>query len=105
MSVLTGTRLSGPADARLLRALATSLMLTQTLGGTMSGSGTNATLPDRDWTSAFGGRAVVQRTSPARPSLTQTGHRSARNPAAHQSPAVPRWAILSCEARGGATGQ
>jgi hypothetical protein len=26
------------------------------------------------WTSAFGGRAVVQRTSPARPSLTQLRH-------------------------------
>jgi hypothetical protein len=36
----SGFRHTVTADARLLRALATSLMLTQTLGGTMSGSGT-----------------------------------------------------------------
>jgi hypothetical protein len=29
-----------------------------------SAHGTNATLQDRDWTSAFGGRTVMQRTSP-----------------------------------------
>ena len=36
----------------------------------MSLIGTNATQQDRGWTSAFGGRAVVQRTSAGRPSLT-----------------------------------
>src|SRR5260370_1902004 len=59
----------------------------------MAGFGTNATLQDRRWTSAFGGRAVVQRTSPARPSLTRTGHKQDRNPAAQQS--LLRCAILS----------
>src|ERR1700741_1275095 len=44
--------------------------------------------------SVLGGRAVVQRTSPQRPILTHSGHRLARNPAAQQSPAVPRYAIL-----------
>src|SRR5262249_5997156 len=36
----------------------------------ISANGTSATSQDRGWTSAFGGRAVVQRTSLQRPSLT-----------------------------------
>src|SRR5258708_12375000 len=66
----------------------------------MSLSGTNATLQDRGWTSAVGGRAVVQRTSPARPSLTRTGHRQDRNPAAQQSPAVVEVCYPFCRKHG-----
>jgi putative tryptophan/tyrosine transport system substrate-binding protein len=58
----------------------------------MAAPGTSATQQDRRWTSAFGGRTVVQRTSPARPSLTPTRRRRI-DPAAQQS--LLRCAILS----------